>query len=51
MALCHELKNKDGKTMTITIGNPIMPEEIRSYKNMDKLGKFLKEKTYALAKK
>lgn len=51
MALCHELKNKDGKTMTITIGNPIMPEEIRSYKNMDMLGKFLKEKTYALAKK
>lgn len=51
MALCHELKNKDGKTMTITIGNPIMHEEIRSYKNMDKLGKFLKEKTYALAKK
>lgn len=51
MALCHELKNKDGKTMTITIGDPIMPEEIKLFKKMDKLGNFLKEKTYALAKK
>ncbi len=51
IALCHELKNKDGKTMTITIGEPIMPEEINKYKKSNELGLFLKEKTYSLAKK
>lgn len=51
MALCHELDNKDGKTMTITVGEPIMPEEIRTIKKMDQLANFLKEKTYSLSKK
>lgn len=51
MALCHELDNKDGKTMTITVGDPILPEEIKLFKKMDELGKFLKEKTYSLAEK
>ncbi len=51
MALCHELDNKDGKTMTITVGDPIYPEEIKSYKKIYSLGKFLKQKTYSLSKK
>ena len=51
MALCHELDNKDGRTMTITVGEPIMPEEIRTIKKMDQLANFLKEKTYSLSKK
>lgn len=51
MALCHELDNKDGKTMTITVGDPILPEEIKLFKKMDELGKFLKEKTYSFAEK
>lgn len=51
VALCHELKNKDGKTMVITVGEPIMPEQINTFKKIDKLGNFLREKTYELAKK
>lgn len=51
VALCHELKNKDGKTMVITVGEPIMPEQIKTFKKIDKLGNFLREKTYELAKK
>lgn len=50
-ALCHEFYNKKGKKMTITIGNPIMPDKIRSFTDTKALGEFLKEKTYELAKK
>ncbi len=51
VALCHELKNKNGKIMTLTIGNPISPEEIKLFKKTTDLGNFLREKTYELAKK
>lgn len=48
--LCHELKNKKNHTMIISIGNPIMPEEIAQHPDADQLGNFLRDKTYALAK-
>ncbi|MDO5522700.1 MAG: 1-acyl-sn-glycerol-3-phosphate acyltransferase [Bacteroidia bacterium] len=51
LVLCHELYNKKGKKMTLTFGNPIMPEVIKSISDTDELGDFLREKTYALAKK
>lgn len=51
LVLCHELYNKKGKTMTLTVGEPIMPEFIKQYKETDKLADFLREKTYELAKK
>ncbi len=49
LRLCHELYNKKGKEMIITLGEPIMPEIIKRI-NGDtvKLGKFLKDKTYSL---
>lgn len=50
--LCHELYNKKGKEMVLTFGDPIWPEEIKLYNDdISKLGEFLKDKTYALAKK
>ena len=51
LVLCHELKNKKGKKMVITVGDPIMPETIKQYEEADELADFLREKTYALAKK
>ncbi|HHT29242.1 1-acyl-sn-glycerol-3-phosphate acyltransferase [Petrimonas mucosa] len=51
LVLCHELYNKRGKEMTLTFGEPIMPETIRSFGSTDELGVFLRDKTYALAKK
>ncbi|MGI6046603.1 MAG: 1-acyl-sn-glycerol-3-phosphate acyltransferase [Petrimonas sp.] len=49
--LCHELYNKKGKEMTLTFGEPIMSDVIKSFKDIDKLADFLRDKTYALAKK
>ena len=51
LALCHELKNKKGKKMILTVGEPIPVEEIRKYKDTKELGDFLRAKTYELAKK
>lgn len=51
LVLCHELYNKRGKEMTLTFGEPIMPETIRSFGSTDELGVFLRDKTYVLAKK
>lgn len=51
LVLCHELNNKKGKKMILTIGTPIMPEEIEQYENTDDLADFLRTKTYSLAKK
>jgi putative hemolysin len=48
LGLCHELKNKKGKKLVITFGDPIMPEEMAKYRDIEKLGEFLKSKTYAL---
>jgi hypothetical protein len=37
--------------MTLTFGEPVMPDVIRSISDADELGDFLRDKTYALAKK
>lgn len=52
LRLCHELYNKKGKEMVITVGKPIMPEEFsRSGDQIMQMGEFLKGRTYALGKK
>lgn len=51
LRLGHEVYNKKGKTIYVRFGEPIMPEEQASYKDFKEFGKFLKSKTYALAKK
>lgn len=51
LRLGHEVYNKKGKTICVRFGEPIMPEEIASYEDIEKLGDFLKSKTYELAKK
>lgn len=51
LVLCHELYNKKGKEMTLTFGEPVMPDVIKSISDTDELGDFLRDKTYALAKK
>jgi 1-acyl-sn-glycerol-3-phosphate acyltransferase len=52
LRLCHELYNKKGKKVVITLGEPIMPDVIKEL-NGDtvELGNFLKERTYSLGKK
>ena len=47
--LCHELYNKKGKEMIMTLGNPIYPEEMTKYNDIKQLGEFLKTTTYKLA--
>lgn len=50
LRLCHELKNKNGLNVDLTFGDPIMPNEIKSFKrDVKNLGKFIREKTYYLA--
>ena len=44
------IQNKKNHTMIISIGSPIMPQEIALYPDAEQLGKFLQDKTYALAK-
>ena len=52
LRLCHELYNKKGKEMVITVGDPIMPEEFsRSGDQIVQMGEFLKGRTYALGGK
>lgn len=49
LRLCHELYNKKGKEMVITLGNPVMPDEIIQFgEDIAGLGEFLKARTYAL---
>ncbi len=49
--LPRELFKKRYKKMRVTIGEPIMPEEQERFKgNPDALGRYLREKTYALRK-
>lgn len=47
--LPKEIFNKRGKEIHISIGEPVMPDVIASYKDLDALGKFLREKTYSLS--
>lgn len=52
LRLCHELYNKNGKEMVITLGDPIMPEEFNHFEgNTRQLGEYLKAKTYLLGEK
>lgn len=50
LRLGHEVYNKKGKTIYVRLGEPIMPEEQAQYKDIKDFGKFLKDRTYALAK-
>jgi putative hemolysin len=50
LRLGHEIYNKRGKTIHIRFGTPIMPEEQRKHTNLEEFGKFLKDRTYSLAK-
>lgn len=52
LRLCHELNNKKGKEMVITLGEPILPDRIKQLNGDTKeLGNFLKEVTYSLGRK
>lgn len=51
LRLIHEMKNKKGKTITLRIGEPIMPNEQDKYNNIKDFGEFLKNKTYELKHK
>lgn len=50
LRLGHEVYNKRGKTIHVRFGEPIMPEELALHTDLEELGEFLKERTYALAK-
>lgn len=50
LRLPHELTNKKEKTIHLMFGEPIMPNEQAACKDTDKLGAYLKEKTYSLKK-
>lgn len=45
-----EAFNKNGKTIDVYIGNPIMPEEIKKIEDDVELGQFLYDKTYGAKK-
>ena len=45
--LVHEMLNKPGMTVQVRIGQPISPEEIKSF-DIPTLGKYLRNRTYAL---
>jgi len=46
--LIHELFNKKGTHVEVRIGQPISPEEIRKFESVEELGKYLRNRTYAL---
>lgn len=48
LRLPAEVFNKKGRTFHISIGNPIMPDVIGKYDDIDQLGEFLKQETYML---
>lgn len=47
--LPKEIFNKRNKEIHISVGDPISPEKIGEFKDLDKLGDFLREKTYSLS--
>lgn len=49
LLLCHELKNKEGQEIVITVGDAILPESIQIIPDDTKLGEYLKQRTYGLA--
>lgn len=48
LRLPREVFRRRGKKIHVSVGEPIMPEEIAKYKSTEELGKFLKGKTYEL---
>ncbi|MDR2520595.1 MAG: 1-acyl-sn-glycerol-3-phosphate acyltransferase [Bacteroidales bacterium OttesenSCG-928-I14] len=49
LRLCHEITNKNGKTVSVVFGNPISVEKQKQFTNLKMFGEFLKEKTYELS--
>lgn len=50
LRLPAEVFNKKGKTIHISVGEPIPVEEIQKFDNIDELGTFLKKRTYSMRK-
>lgn len=46
--LPHELSNKKNKSLALRIGMPVPVSEIEEYSSTEKLGKYLRNRTYAL---
>lgn len=49
LLLCHELKNKGGREIVITVGDAILPESTQNIHDDAQLGEYLKQRTYDLA--
>ena len=48
LRLPRELFAKTGKDLHVTFGDPILPEQIARYDDLDSLGRMLREATYSL---
>lgn len=48
--LPKELFNMKGKEVHISVGEPVMPEKIAEFSDLDALGDYLREATYSLSK-
>lgn len=48
--LPRELFNMRGKEVHISVGEPISPETIAGFKDLDRLGTYLREQTYAISR-
>lgn len=48
LRLPRELFNKTGKTLRVSFGEPIMPQEQAKFTDLDQFGQFLRERTYSL---
>ena len=46
--LLHELVNKRGRVVSVRIGRPISPEEMAAFPQTDSLGRYLRNRCYAL---
>lgn len=50
LKLPSEVFRRKGDTFRISIGDPVMPQELSQYPSVEELGTFLKSKTYAMKK-
>ena len=48
LRLPHEVFRRRGKTLHVSIGEPIMPEELARHQSTEELGEYLKAETYKL---
>ena len=48
LRLCHEMTNKQGHEVVLTVGEPLSPSLLKTYPDPVELGAFLKKTTYAL---